>query len=528
MIQIEYVSDITFSPVAKLIASGTSIEVNMIGLDISQHIQVLKSPSSRLKSDVLILHCTSNFFSSNLYVNHIDEFMDALESFVKMENAPWVVINTIEIPEHSFVGVEQVKLLVNFHNLNARLANLAIKHRKLRLVDIGSTVSKLGLDLSLSQKSNYIMKLPYRAKAVQEVASKYISILEDIYLARKKVLVLDADNTLWGGVVGEDGCDGIKIDPFNYPGVAYWNFQLKLKEIKNSGIILVLVSKNNEADVFEVFDKIKMPLGSSDFILKRINWINKAQNISEVSDQLGLGLDSFVFLDDNKFEVEHVRHSLPAVSCYQFPADLPEDGISLLKNIPRLSTWRITDEDVAKSKLYEEEVLRQNDKLNSASLQDYLESLNLKLEYGLNRESQIGRITQLINKTNQFNLTTRRYSENEVAQMMSSENVYDFRVVDKYGDMGIVGVCIVKSGNIDVFLMSCRALGREVESTMLKIVCSNNNLNAEFVLSKKNQMVCNFYEQNGFDITYQDEFKKCYKFSSGPMPKFDIPVQKVD
>lgn len=528
MVQIEYVSDITFSPIAKLISSNSPVEVKMIGLDISQHIQRLKASSSKINPDILILHYTANFFLNDCNNNQIDIFVEALEEFLKNEDSPWVIINTVESAKHSFIGVEQASLSVNFYQLNARLINLSIKHRKLRLVDIGSVISKLGLEISLSSRSNYILKLPYKGKAVQQIAIEYVSILKDIYLARKKVLVLDADNTLWGGVVGEDGCGGIKVDPFNYPGVAYWDFQKKIKEIKDSGILLVLVSKNNESDVLEAFDKVKMPLKSNDFIIKKINWINKSQNIFEVSEMLGLGLDSFIFLDDNQFEIEHVRHSLPAVSSYQYPANSPEDGISLLKNIPGLFTWKMTDEDRAKSKLYEGEVLRQNNKLNSTSLQGYLESLDLKLEYGLNRVSQIGRITQLINKTNQFNLTTRRYTENQVAMMMSSDIVYDFRVIDKYGDMGVVGVCIVKSGNIDTFLMSCRALGREVESTMLEIVCSDNNLTSEFILSKKNQMVSNFYEQNGFDVTYQDEVKKMYKSGGGPKPKFDIPVKKVN
>jgi len=531
MIKIEYVSDMTFAPVAKSIVSELNFDVTMQGCDISQHIQRLKGIESNNGTDVLIIHCTPEYYcnreNGRIDFNIADTLFESLEQYLKEPNAPWVIINTVEYYGHSFIGIDEVGILKEYYELNSKIATYAIKIRKLRLIDVGSMLAKLGVKSARNEKNNFIMKLPYKASVIKEIASGYTALIKDIYSSRKKVLLLDADNTLWGGVVGEDGCSGIKIDPNNYPGIAYWNFQKKIKELKNSGMLLALVSKNNDADVVEAFNTVNMPLSLTDFTIRRVNWNSKSTNITDIAVALNLGLDSFVFVDDNIFEIEQVRHALPDVCCYQYPAKEPENGVELIANIRGLGTWRITSEDAVKTKMYAEEVMRQEARSSANSLQDYLQSLDLNLEYGLNRESEIGRITQLINKTNQFNLTTRRYSENEVNSIMKTDEVYDFRVVDKYGDMGIVGVCIVKGNNIDTFLMSCRALGREVESTMLKIICKDRKLSAEFIPSKKNQMVCEFYDKNGFKIIDYEDQKVVYEFDSGPIPKFEINLKEV-
>jgi FkbH-like protein len=531
MIKLEYVSDITFAPLAKSISSGLNLEVSIRGYDISQQIQRLKSEVVDNSVDVLIIHCTPDFYCNRddgrINFNLVDTLIDSIKQYLSKTNAPWVIINTVEYIGHSFIGIEGAQRLREFHELNARITMLASTQHKLRLIDIGSILATLGLKTAKNEKNNYIMKLPYRGGAIQEIAAGYALLIEDIYKTRKKVLVLDADNTLWGGVVGEDGCSGIKIDPVNYPGAAYWNFQKKIKELKEAGIVLALVSKNNDDDIVEVFNLIKMPLELNDFTIRRVNWNSKSNNISEIANALNLGLDSFIFIDDNIFEIEQVRSALPDVLCCQYPVQQPEEAVDLVKNIRGLSTWRITNEDALKTKMYADEAVRLQLRSNSNSLQEYLQTLDLNLEYGLNRKSEIVRITQLINKTNQFNLTTRRYSENEVDAIMNSDEVYDFRVVDKFGDMGIVGVCIVKKSNIDTFLMSCRALGREVESTMLKIICKNRKLTAEYIFSNKNQMVSTFYEKNGFKIINHNSQMVKYEFDEGPKPKFEIKLKEV-
>lgn len=531
-VQVEYVSDIVFAPVAKSIKKNFGLETKWISWDIAQQIQRVMMPNDNRESHVLIIHNTKEFFIRNGVCEEElrSAFISGLESLLERENCPWVLINTIEVLDDSLVGIDRTRLLGILFSLNAKLVELTVKYSKLRLIDTASALAKLGFERSYNVKNDFIMKLPYKRDGVEALAEAYTRSLEEIFLPRKKVLAVDADNTLWLGVLGEDGVDGIKIDPTTYPGSAYWKFQKQLKAAKDSGLVLALVSKNNDEDMVEVFSKLRMPLSLEDFTIRRVNWVAKSENIRSIAETLNLGLDSFVFVDDNAFEIEQVRHACPMVDCYQFPAEAPEDGLLILREARNIGAWQLTSEDLSKTKLYAEEVKRQAIKDKSHSLEDYLKSLELQIEYGVNRVSELARISQLTNKTNQFNLTTRRYSELDIKSLMNAYQVYDFRIIDRYGDMGIVGVCILKGNYIDTFLMSCRALGREVEATMLKIVCDNNPgkmLAAEFIRSPKNQMVENFYTNNGFILVEDTADFKRFELEFGPKPLFEIPIKEV-
>jgi FkbH-like protein len=531
-VKIEFVSDITFNPIAKGIKKKCKFDSRWLGCDISQHIQRMTAPSNNGEPQVLIMHCTREFYLQD--VGDDGElgsiFFEVLKSFLSRENGPWVILNTVEVFDHNLVGIERIKLLEKLYLLNAQLVGLIAIYPKLRIVDAAASLSKVGYERAYNAKSDLVMKLPYRLDAIDSLAMAYTSILEEIFLPRKKVLALDADNTLWGGILGEDGLGGIKIDPINYPGVVYWRFQEQLKAAKDSGLVLALVSKNNDEDVVEAFSKLHMPLSLDDFTIRRVNWSTKSENICSLAESLNLGLDSIVFIDDNPFEIEQVRHAFPVVDCYRFPASAPENGLTLLHSVAHLSAWQLTSEDKAKTALYAQEVQRQEVQSKSRTLEEYLKSLDLRLEYGINRKSELARISQLTNKTNQFNLTTRRYSELDMEDLMREHKVYDFRIIDKYGDMGIVGICILKDQHIDTFLMSCRALGREVESTMLKIICDTNahrRLTAEYIKSAKNQMVESFYVKNGFRLEIEAESVKHFHLDGGPTPLFAIPILEV-
>lgn len=531
-VQVEYVSDIVFAPVAKSIKKNFGLETKWISWDIAQQIQRVMMPNDNCESHVLIIHNTKEFFIRDGVGEEElrSVFISGLESLLERENCPWVLINTIEVLDDSLVGIDRTRLLGILFSLNAKLVELTVKYSKLRLIDTASALAKLGFERSYNVKNDFIMKQPYKRDGVEALAEAYTRSLEEIFLPRKKVLAVDADNTLWLGVLGEDGVDGIKIDPTTYPGSAYWKFQKQLKAAKDSGLVLALVSKNNDEDMVEVFSKLRMPLSLEDFTIRRVNWVAKSENIRSIAETLNLGLDSFIFVDDNAFEIEQVRHACPMVDCYQFPAEAPEDGLLILREARNIGAWQLTSEDLSKTKLYAEEVKRQAIKDKSHSLEDYLKSLELQIEYGVNRVSELARISQLTNKTNQFNLTTRRYSELDIKSLMNAYQVYDFRIIDRYGDMGIVGVCILKGNYIDTFLMSCRALGREVEATMLKIVCDNNPgkmLAAEFIRSPKNQMVENFYTNNGFILVEDTADFKRFELEFGPKPLFEIPIKEV-
>ena len=330
--------------------------------------------------------------------------------------------------------------------------------------------------------------------------------IELFFTKRKKVLVLDADNTLWGGIVGEDGVEGIKCDE-NYPGILYKRFQEQLKEISDSGIVLTLVSKNNFDDVKEVFDKRKMPLKWEDFLIKKINWTPKSQNIKEIASEINVGLDSLLFIDDNPFEIEEVKESIGVDGIL-----LTQENILEILDDIRLKAITITKEDRAKLEQYKSEQKRAEVFSKVDSIDDFIASLNIQINYWINNKNQLKRITQLINKTNQFNLTTRRYTESEVEQMMQKDKVFSFQVEDKFGDMGIVSVVIVKDGEIDTFLMSCRVLGRKIEEQIMKIVLENSSLplKARYIKSPKNAQVKELYERLGFRLLSQNESEKEY------------------
>ncbi len=374
------------------------------------------------------------------------------------------------------------------------------------MINIYKLIQKEGIDNLINQKNRFLFQTPFSKEGFRVVANEIKRKIELFFTKRKKVLVLDADNTLWGGIVGEDGVEGIKCDE-NYPGILYKRFQEQLKEISDSGIVLTLVSKNNFDDVKEVFDKRKMPLKWEDFLIKKINWTPKSQNIKEIASEINVGLDSLLFIDDNPFEIEEVKESIGVDGIL-----LTQENILEILDDIRLKAITITKEDRAKLEQYKSEQKRAEVFSKVDSIDDFIASLNIQINYWINNKNQLKRITQLINKTNQFNLTTRRYTESEVEQMMQKDKVFSFQVEDKFGDMGIVSVVIVKDGEIDTFLMSCRVLGRKIEEQIMKIVLENSSLplKARYIKSPKNAQVKELYERLGFRLLSQNESEKEY------------------
>lgn len=529
-IKVSFCSDVPFQPIFREIKKKVpEIVFEVISERIDQHFQVL---AEELFSDIVIINCGPDFFlregSSGAVLSFASRFVKSIKEFLQKSSA-WILINNIWGVNNDFVFLDGVRRMRVVNEVNNLLIDLTLECPRVRLVDVAGALLSVGLDQSISLQNELAMGLPYRKKAVDSLASAYAEVILQMYSARKKVIVVDADNTLWGGVIGEDGLEGIKIGP-NYPGSIYYLFQKQLLMARDSGLLLALVSKNNEIDVFEAFLRINMPIKLEHFSAYQVNWDSKSNNISKIASSLNVGFDSMVFIDDSPFELNEVKHALPMVDCYQFDAGQPDCALRVIQSARRISSWSVTEEDLNKSRQYEDEARRKELMSSSSSIDDYLRSLGLSLTYGVNRCSQIARIAQLTNKTNQFNLTTRRYSEADIEALMSSSLVYDFRVVDKYGDMGVVGVCIVKEGVIDTFLMSCRALGRGLESMILKTVCDDNfgvEIYGEYIMTEKNSIVESFFEENGFLLVLQEKGRKFYRKSTGPSPKIEFPCKRV-
>lgn len=350
---------------------------------------------------------------------------------------------------------------------------------------------------------------------------------------RKKCIVLDLDNTLWSGVLGEDGASGIKMSG-DYPGNAFQYFQENLIELADSGVILTVCSKNNEEDVISLWNNNPfVKLGPKYISAYRINWNNKADNIREIAKELNIGLDSMVFVDDNPTERELIRQQLPMVDVPEFPKrpyELMDFYASLVERYFR--AYRLTKEDLAKTEQYKANARRASEQSKYTDLSDFIRSLENKIDIQKANEFNIPRIAQMTQKTNQFNLTTHRYTEADINALISEgADVYCISVADKFGDNGITGEIIVKrtgkEAEIDTFLLSCRILGKDIEKAFIFSILNKlqaegiKSVKAKFIPTAKNSQVADFYSKVGFDFVEENDGVKKYQLAADGI--FAIP-----
>jgi FkbH-like protein len=329
---------------------------------------------------------------------------------------------------------------------------------------------------------------------------------------RKKCLVLDLDNTLWGGILGEDGIENLKIGDA-YPGLAYLHFQEAILEAANAGIILAICSKNNEEDALEVFEKHPFQLIKLNNISAyRINWQDKATNIQELADELNIGLDSIVFIDDNPAERERVKQMHPEVIVPDFPPS-PFLMVSYFKKIyeDHFQAYKLTNEDLSKTSQYIANSERNIFKKSFTTVEEYLKSLEMELTIYEASIFTIPRIAQMTQKTNQFNLTTFRYTDDDIKnKIKKGELIHCLSVKDKFGDNGIAVLSIIQIENniatIDSLLLSCRILGRNIEGVYLNYIINllfDKNITEVrscYLPSNKNKQTKDFYEKMNFNL----------------------------
>jgi FkbH-like protein len=331
----------------------------------------------------------------------------------------------------------------------------------------------------------------------------------------RKCIILDLDNTLWGGIVGEDGFDGIELGQTSN-GKAFVEFQKHLLSLWQQGIILAINSKNNFDDAMKVIrDHPDMILREKHFASIQINWNDKAQNLKQISDEINIGLNSIVFFDDDKLNQERIKQEFPEVLTIEIPND-PSQYSSILTNLNDFSVLQKTEEDTKRGEMYAQQRQRKQFENTVSNLDQFLKQLDIKVKIKKSNEFLIPRISQLTLKTNQFNLTTRRYQEEEIRKFSKDENftVGCVQVLDKFGDNGVTGAYVVKKNGtswiLDTFLLSCRIIGRGVEDAMLSHIlkdAKNNGIKefkAEFIPTSKNKPAENFLSEFGFEK--QDKF----------------------
>ena len=359
----------------------------------------------------------------------------------------------------------------------------------------------------LDDARDQIGHIPFTPEYFTAAGLEVVRKINAIIHPSAKVLVVDCDNTLWKGIAGEDGATGVQVTPaFQY----FHRFLIKQKE---SGRVICLASKNNEDDVWEVFDRNEvMLLEKAHIVSAKINWKRKSQNIVELAAELNLGLDSFIFIDDNPSECEEVRLSLPMVQVIQFPKN--ESAIEpYFEHHWAFDTLTVTDEDRRRTELYQQNIEREAVRKTSLSYSDFLQQLNVEIEVSELSPEAITRAAQLTHRTNQFNTTTRRRTEAEVQQLAQAEDssVFSVKVKDRFGDYGFVGMIVavyeMNQLRCETFLMSCRVLGKNVEQTMIKTLsaeASKRNLETivlEFKESEKNKPAKDFYTSFGLKFT---------------------------
>ena len=465
---------------------------------------IINTLYTKVEEELLVILLEFSFFG-NEYKNSFTLLKNALINFRANNNAK-IIINTVDTEFNEIFTPTHVNKELALVTLNAQIASLQNEIIDLGVLDFYSLCKEHGAKNLINEKNGYLFQTPFTKLAMELLSAEIEKLISLFHTPRIKAIAIDADNTLWGGIIGEDGISGIKIDN-NYPGIIYKKFQNYLLELKNSGIILILLSKNDESAVQEVFSRKNMPLKLDDFVATSINWRSKSENLNTLLEELKLTKTGIIFIDDSSAEIAEMEQRL-GIECYKMNPANPLENIETLKNITALKTLHVSYEDAKKTALYKDEKERTTLSTTLQSKDDFITSLHIEISFTCNNLNHIERITQLTNKTNQFNLTTKRYELSQIKELMQNSFVYDFSVRDKFGDMGLVGVVIVKENQIDSFLMSCRVLGRGIEESVLNAITQRHqNLSARYCKTDKNSLVEEFYEKNGFQLLENGECK---------------------
>jgi FkbH-like protein len=406
-----------------------------------------------------------------------------------------------------------------YARLNLGLLELCQSEGRSHLFDLDGLASAHGKAKALNQRLYYLARREWDENFLPDMARELLGYVLALCGRTRKCLVLDLDNTLWGGVVGEDGPEGVKISKGDPEGEAYRAFHHAVLALKRRGVVLAINSKNNKEDVLEVFSKRDdMPLKLDDFAALEINWENKHENLAKIANSLNIGTDSLAFADDNPVECALVREMMPEVEVIELSGD-PAAFAQRILSLPSFEKLEITAEDRQKARQYQENRKRTEDRETRGDLGAYLAGLETSITLRRPSGRDAARIHQLFTKTNQFNVTTKRYAPSEVAAFIDEEDVFDTIVVDvsdRYGDLGTVGLVLIdlrgEAPAIDSFIMSCRAMGREIETAIMNAIKADYLLGgghkalvSAFVPTKKNLPVCQFYDRQGFQVTRESE-----------------------
>ncbi|MDW3650644.1 MAG: HAD-IIIC family phosphatase [Bacteroidia bacterium] len=503
------------------------------GLDIeiyeADYIQVemeVMNPASRLytfKPDFIWIINSTYFLQKLFYKSAVkkdfgkaisQKYQGLAEQVRAHSSAQLIFNNFFEIPDSiygHFSNKTSISFLNQLRRINVSFMDLAESIQELHLFDLNSMIHTKGLDRVLDSGLHINADIPFSMDFEAEIAWDFASLLTVFKGEIKKCLILDLDNTLWGGVIGDDGLEGIQIGSLGI-GKAFTELQGWAKALKERGIILAICSKNTEEIAKEVFEKHEeMILRLDDIAVFVANWSNKADNIRHIQQVLNIGFDSMVFLDDNPAERALVQKELPEVSVPDLPQD-PAEYLPFLRKLRLFETLSLSSLDKDRTRQYQEEAQRRSMQSSFSNMEDYLISLNMKGKILPFQDQHIARISQLSQRSNQFNLRTIRYTESEIKSLQENSLYLDFQVSleDTYGTYGLISIVLLKKENsdrlfIENWLMSCRVLKRGLEKFVLNHLLEKareigiKKIVGEYLPTAKNKIVEHHYKELGFE-----------------------------
>ena len=467
-----------------------------------------------------------------------DERLEFVKLICNSIKSKLIYFNYPEIDDNvfgSYANKVESSFTYQVRKINYELMNLSKQNPNFFVCDISSLQNKFGRDMMFDSSLYITSEMVFSIDAIPYLASRTMDIIGADQGKFKKCLILDLDNTIWGGIIGDDGLENIQLGHGLGIGKAFSEFQEWIKKIKNRGIILAICSKNTEKIAKEPFEKHPdMILKLNDISVFKTNWNNKADNIRQIQSILNIGFDSMVFLDDNPFERDMVRQNVPGVIVPELPED-PGEYLEYLYSLNLFETLSYSTADVDRTKQYQVEAQRVKMQKSFTNEDEFLKNLNMVSEVKPFDKFNTPRVSQLSQRSNQFNLRTIRYSEADIENISNDNNYknFSFTLSDKYGDHGLICIVILEKKNkedlfINTWLMSCRVLNRGMENftlnTIIMYVKENGfkKIIGEYIETPKNKVVESHYQKLGFSPIDSDgqklyelevddyEKKECY------------------
>ena len=503
------------------------IEFQIFESDYNQiDLQVFESSSDlySFKPDFVLFNLSSEHLLKSFYLlNHDSQTRFSEEIFMKIQNyckavnercSAKIIINTFPEINDGIYGNYASKIGASFiyqvRKCNLVLMEYAQQVNDLFVVDIALLGSQFGYRFAFDPKMYVNADLVFAIDFLPIIAKHVTDIIQSVSGIFKKCLILDLDNTLWGGIIGDDGLEGIQLGELGI-GKAFTEFQLWVRQLKLRGILLAICSKNTEEIAKEAFEKHPdMVLKLEDIAIFKVNWNTKVENIRSIQSVLNIGFDSMVFVDDNAFEREMVRSAIPGITVPDLPED-PAEYLLYLRNLNLFEIATITEEDGKRTKQYQEEAARNTLKQHFENEEQFLESLEMKALVRPFDKFNTPRVAQLSQRSNQFNLRTVRYTEEDLNKISNSKEYFpiSLSLKDRIGDHGLIGIVILKridSGTlfIENWIMSCRVLKRRMEEFTLNEIVEIGKVNGferiagEYLPTSKNGIVKNHYKDLGF------------------------------